>query len=241
MRLPTLLPTAAWLGLCLAAHAQIVETYSFDTFSSQPSISIPDGNAAGLSDVRSINSTITTLTTVSIHLDISGEFNGDLYAYLRHESGISILLNRPGRTLSSAAGYADGGFDITLQTSAANGDIHTYRNLTTPAANSPLTGTWQPDARAVDPANALDTTARTASLDVFNGMNANGQWTLFVADLQSGGTHTLNRWDLELTGVPEPTHTTLAIGAVLLIGCAVSKLRRSRTANAADDSSAHEL
>src|SRR5882762_3310179 len=63
---------------------------------------IPDGTATGIQDVRTITSEIVELTAVRIRLKISGNFNGDLYGYVRHNIGptnthISVLLNRPGR------------------------------------------------------------------------------------------------------------------------------------------------
>ena len=70
----------------------------------------------------------------------------------------------------------------------------------------PLTGQWEPDGRNIDPSLVLDTTGRTARLDVFNGLNASGDWTLYFADVSSGGTSTLNGWGMQITAtaVPEP-------------------------------------
>ena len=126
----------------LYLQAQSTETYTFTT-----NRLVPDGNAAGLSDVRTLNSAIGDITSVTVHLKTTGEFNGDLYGYVTHSSGFTVLLNRPGKTASSPAGYADSGLDVTFQDSAANGDIHLYQNKTTPVAGSPLTGAWQPDDR----------------------------------------------------------------------------------------------
>jgi hypothetical protein len=36
-------------------------------------------------------------------------------------------------------------------------------------------------------------------------------WTLFVADLSGGDTHTLSSWGLTLTGVPVPEPGTAAL------------------------------
>src|SRR6266487_4650783 len=102
------------LATALAAQAQIIETYTFTTFGGQPSVAIADGNASGVSDVRSLSSAITAIGSLTVSLNISGEFNGDLYAYLRHDSGFSILLNRPGRTADNPSGYGDSGLNITL-------------------------------------------------------------------------------------------------------------------------------
>ena len=76
----------------LTTHAQIAETYTFTTFGAEPSLAIADGNASGVSDVRTLESAITAIESLTVSLDISGEFNGDLYAYLRHDSGFSVLL-----------------------------------------------------------------------------------------------------------------------------------------------------
>ena len=101
----------------------------------------------------------------------------------------------------------------------------------TPPAGTPLTGTWQPDARTADPDTVLDTSPRSAFLNSFNLLDARGAWTLFVADLSTGEEHTLNTWSLELTGaVPEPgSMTLLSIGIVLLAG----SRRRERAPGAA--------
>ena len=212
-----------FLGPCVLAtallttRAQIVETYSFTTFGAESSLAIADGNASGASDVRTLNSAITAIESLTVSLDISGEFNGDLYAYLRHDSGFSVLLNRPGRSAETPSGYGDSGLTITLSDSALNGDIHNYRDVITPTAGSALTGVWQPDSRNVDPSVVLDSSARTAPLSGFAGLNASGDWTLFVADLQSGGTSTLNSWSMEIVPVPEPHGYALVVGAGLLV------------------------
>jgi subtilisin-like proprotein convertase family protein len=183
-------------------QAQTTETYTFTT-----NRLVPDGNPSGLSDVRTLNSAIGTIASVTVHLNITGNFNGDLYGYLTHSSGFTVLLNRPGKTASNTAGYADSGLDVTFQTGTANGDIHLYENVTTPPAGSPLSGTWQPDGRDVDPTNVTDASPRTTSLTNFNGLNAAGEWTLYLADLQSGGTNELTEWSLTIVGESYPTLT----------------------------------
>lgn len=150
---------------------------------------IPDGNLAGLSDSRSITSQVTGITSLRVRLRIAGEFNGDLYGYVRHIRGgrtnLCVLLNRPGRTAANPAGYGDAGVDVVFDAAAANGDIHLYRNVTTPPAGTPLTGDWQPDGRKVEPTVVTELSARTTTLDAFDGADANGEWTLFLV------THTI--------------------------------------------------
>jgi subtilisin-like proprotein convertase family protein len=116
-----------------------------------------------------------------------------------------VLLNRPGKTASNPAGYPDSGFDVTFQTGAANGDLHLYQNVTTPADGSPITGVWQPDGRTNDPVNVTDASGRFTALTNFNGLSANGEWTLYLADLENGGTNQLTEWGLDITGVANPT------------------------------------
>jgi hypothetical protein len=57
----------------------------------------------------------------------------------------------------------------------------------------------------IDPLDSLETTPRTNMLSVFNGMNPNGDWTLFLADQGAGETATLTGWTLTITAVPEPS------------------------------------
>ena len=213
------------LASALTAHAQNFETY---TFGGQPSLAIADGNASGVSDLRQSSSSIAAIGSLTVSLNISGEFNGDLYAYLRHDSGFSILLNRPGRTADSTSGYGDSGLNIALSDFATR-DIHSYRAVVTPAAGSPLTGFWQPDGRNVDPSMVLDSTARTATLSSFAGLSASGDWTLFVADMQSGGTSALESWGLEFAfaAVPEPSQYGLVVGAGLIGFVVWRRLARS--------------
>src|SRR5207302_985917 len=66
-------------------------------------------------------------------------------------------------------------------------------------------GTWEPDGRTVDPTNVTDVSARSASLTNFNGLNAAGEWTLYLADVDSGATNMLTEWSLEISGAPPPT------------------------------------
>ena len=82
-------------------QAQGTETHSFTNLNKV----IRDGNASGLSDVQTVTSAITNLTSVRLALHIAGEFNGDLYGYVRHIQGgrtnFCVLLNRVGRTVSN--------------------------------------------------------------------------------------------------------------------------------------------
>src|SRR5262249_20818658 len=95
-----------------------------------------------------------------------------------------------------------------------NGDVHVYRSESTPTTGSPLTGAWQPDGRNINPNSVIDTDSRTALLSSFHNDSVNGRWTLFAADLQSGGLSLIDNWTLTITAVPEPA----AFGAVTALG-----------------------
>ncbi len=218
-----------------AVLGQIFETHSFD--STPLPQSVPDGLASGVTDSRWVSSQIASLTDVNVSLTLSnpsagGACNGDLFVSLQHSNGYSVLLNRVGRRdgpdLSAQLGYGDNGFHVRFDDAASNGDVHVYRLQLQPGATHdtpvdsdyllPLTGTWAPDGRHPLSGEPTISTPRTASLSSFNGESASGYWTLFVADLNSGGSFQLERWSLEFSGpsVPEPEHWALATGGVLL-------------------------
>jgi subtilisin-like proprotein convertase family protein len=201
------------------ANAQVF-TYNFSGINA----AIPDGDSSGLVNAQTIvaspNLTITDLNvTLNIAGTGSGGFNGDLFVTLQHESGFSILLNRPGARSGAAFGYGDSGLNVTFDDAAA-GDVHVYRqvlsgNHSTPLPGS-LSGTWSPDARTADPGVVLDTSPRTAFLGSFNGVPIDGTWSLLVTDLSSGGTQQLNGWSLQIVAVPEPASAGLVVALGLL-------------------------
>jgi hypothetical protein len=92
-------------------------------------------------------------------------------------------------------------------------DVHFYQAVSYALNGSgQLTGTWQPDGRLVSPLSSgaiIAGAARGNQLGVFDGMDANGTWTLFAADLSPGGISTLTDWSLVITTVPEPDSLAL--------------------------------
>jgi hypothetical protein len=80
------------------------------------------------------------------------------------------------------------------------------------------TGTYQPDARGADPGLVTDLSPRSLFLSGFNSLDADGDWTLFVADLSDGDVATLDNWSLVF--IPEPSSTLLvmfgAAGALII-------------------------
>jgi subtilisin-like proprotein convertase family protein len=181
---------------------------------------IPDGDLNGISS-QLLAGLPGTITDVNVTLTIAGGFNGDFYGYLLHNNTSAILLNRAGRTSSSSLGYPDAGFGpdnssvrFTFDDQAAH-DVHLYRTFAFSLnGNSQLTGSWQPDGRAIDPlsaGSAFDAAARPSTLGVFNGMDPNGAWTLYLADVSPGGEGTLVNWGLSITAVPEPGSAALIL------------------------------
>jgi hypothetical protein len=49
-------------------------------------------------------------------------------------------------------------------------------------------------------------------LSLFNSTLPNGAWTLFIADLSSGGQSTLVSWGLTIVTVPEPQTWAMLVG-----------------------------
>lgn len=212
MNAKNILSLLATTLLTVGAHATLF-TYQFNSGFQNGGV-IPDGNPNGWSDTRNLSGIDETITDVNVTLNISGGWNGDLYGYLVHDSGFAVLLNRVGKTSGNAFGYSDAGFNITLDGAAANGDIHLYRDLVNPNGGT-LTGTWQEDGRQANPATVTDESTRSASLSSFNGLSANGSWTLFLADLSADDTSTLVSWGLEIEAVPEPTTWALIAFAMM--------------------------
>jgi subtilisin-like proprotein convertase family protein len=167
---------------------------------------IPDGNLNGLASTKTVATYIGIITDLNVTLKTTGGYNGDLYAYLVHDTGFSVLLNRVGRRSGDSFGYGDAGMDVTLDDQSANGDIHLYRFTLNGSHAIPLAGeltnSWAPDGRSTDPSLVLDSDSRTDLLSSFNGVNPNGSWTLFIADLQTVDIATLDSWGLDICGLP---------------------------------------
>lgn len=225
----------AGVGFCAApALAQ----QSRDLVAGESGISqpIPDNDPSGIVRTFTASGLATGRPyeiTVSLSVEPTGfgAFNGDYYAYLFHETplgsdfGLAILMNRVGSSAGMPNGYSDSGFSLTFSDSASQ-DIHQYRVSLGGAPSGLVSGNWQPDGRRVDPLVSLDTSPRTAFLGPLGQMDPNGQWTLFVADMEAGGTGKLTGWEVRATAVvPEaPALMLLGIGSV---ACVAFRRRRS--------------
>jgi len=174
---------------------------------------IPDGQVTGMVDSHALvftNNDFSLITNVQLTIKIGGGYNGDLYGYLVHDDGFAVLFNREGRTTGNPQGYSHSGFDITL---ADDGDdLHFYQAFGFDLnSHGQLTGTWAPDGRRADPGGVNENAEPGARLASFNGLNPNGTWTLFLADLDFGEQGTLVDWSLTVSAVPEPAPAGLAV------------------------------
>ena len=198
--------------------ALITEGVPIETFTAAPDQLIPDANAAGWQNTQivSLFGDGVTVQDVKVTLNISGGYNGDLYAYLAHDGQQAVLLNRVGKSDSDVFGYADAGMNVQFTDAAAN-NIHTYHLSGGSISDE---AQWQPDGREASPFEVTSQTAPSisASLSTFaaNQTLANGSWTLFVADLSAGGQSQVNSWSLQIQAasdlpVPEPSSLSLVV------------------------------
>jgi len=228
MKLNLLLTLAAVVAFgSMTAQAQSETDFTFGV--NQP---VPDNNPVGLTLSTNLTVAGGSISSLTVALDISGGFNGDLYAYLTGPNGgFAMLLNRVGvSNTASQFGYADPGFEVTFDDTAAD-SIQYYQN-DSPVFNGSgqLTGTWQPEGVTIapnsPPANFLGA-PQSAMLDSFDGTDPNGTWTLFLADLSAGGQSTVVNWNLDITTVPEPSELMLL--GVGLAGVVLLFRRRKQT------------
>ena len=181
-----------------------------------------DGNPVGTSFTGNFNQTgfNSPVLAVSIGFNITGGYNGDLYAYLVAPNGtVVVLLNQPG---TGVFGSAASGF--------GNGTANSFK-LTDTGASS-IQGVDGTPGQAVMGSYSVDATSGN-SLNNFvtSGASANGNWTLYFADLSSGGgTSYLHDWTLNLTVVPEPVPLALLTFLAMLLALAGLKWAWSKPA-----------
>ena len=163
----------------------------------------------------------SSLSDITVTLNVSGGYNGDLYAYLGYNGVLVPLLNRIGVSASNPSGASGAGLNVTLAdwgtvANGYNGNIHA-------AGNGVLSGTWQADGQNLSPLSApasFNPIGGSITLDgTFQHVNPNGTWTLFFSDVSAGGgMSTVNGWSLNISSVPEPVTVALAaFGAVAAV------------------------
>src|ERR1700722_6914333 len=98
-----LLDVTLLAGLAASARADYVASFT-------NGVTIPDNSANGFQDSHTLSGISGTISDVSVTLNISGGFDGDLYAWLSDGSGLAILLNRVGVSSLNPVGYGNSGF-----------------------------------------------------------------------------------------------------------------------------------
>ena len=190
-------------------------------YNSSPGVTIPDGSPGGYQNSINVSGLLPTISSVLVYMNVSGGYNGDLYAYLNLGGTSVVLLNRIGAGSgnpfgSSSSGFGGGatwhndGVDYSFRLADGSSSVHG-------ASGSPVEGTYGADG---------------GSLSSFNGANPNGNWTIFFADMASGpgtSTSSLVSWGLEITAVPEPVNVALGLFGA---GAGVLGLVRSRRVRA---------
>jgi hypothetical protein len=202
------------LGALLPARAGIYSVGNVNGSGSSLNQAIPDGTPIGVTSAINVSGAGSVLSDVTVTLNVSGGYNGDLYAYLSYDGTSVTLLNRVGTgsggPIQSAFGFSTSGFNnVTLSDAGTGGNIHNVAN--------PLPGT-----------SGTSYTPDGGSLASFNGANPDGTWTIFFADLSAGNTSTLQGWSLDITAVPEPVNVALAVfGGLLAVWSGVRWWRNS--------------
>ena len=221
------LAAVAALSLGSSAWAALIDfTGSGGTYSAAGSYTpganpIPDYPGSGLAYTLHFGDlSATAITGLTVTFTTSGGWNGDIYAYLSHGDGLAVLLNRVGAGAGDADGYGTSGFDtITLGLAGAD-DIHGVMNPTS------AHGAYEADGRL-----SYTDTARINKLDVFDGANPYGNWTLYFEDDANLNISSLDSWSVNLlAAVPEPTTWALVTFGVLFGAVQLRRFLRARAA-----------
>lgn len=196
---------------------------------SSPGVTISDNSAAGSTFSSGALGSSEAITDVSVLLNISGGYNGDLYGYLVYTVGGTsvshLLLDRvgggSGTSTAAASGFGNGNASADFAALAGNSAI--------------LTGDGTGSDIQTTIATAGDYVAAGGSLNsTFGGLTAGGTWTLFLADLGAGDQSTLVSWGLNITVVPEPVTWAMIIftGGIVTMGI-VRHMRRGASGHTA--------
>ena len=140
---------------------------------------------------------------------------------MTYNGHLLTLLNRVGQGTGSnptfTYGYSDAGMNVTLADASnggANGNIHDYQSV----------GVGYTGLISSGGGFTPDSTGGATFASTYGGLNGNGTWALFLADLSAGNQSTLVSWTLDITTVPEPS--SIALGALGIGLIAARKLRR---------------
>ena len=193
---------------------------------------IPDGNVGGIWNTMDLTGAGLTepVADLKVTLNVAGGYLGDFYVYLSYDGRLVPLLNRIGVSSGNAFGSSGAGLNNVILSDAASVNIHA-------AGNGPLSGSYRPDGQATSPlGGAVSFSATGGSITLadpkygFGGLDANGMWTLYFADVVAGGGNaTLMGWSLDISTVPEPVNLALRVsagGALVVAALRSHRLRK---------------
>lgn len=180
-------------GLAAESGLQRPEAGGTVTYCSEPNVGIPDGNSTGISN----NITITesgTIVDVNVIMSITHPWVGDLRVRLSDGPNTRTLFNQPDGAIATCEGD-------NIDDNVADDEAPPNRTFQDHCSDTGSAYTPGATYRAGNPpSNSL--------LEVYDGTNINGTWTLTVSDLATDDTGTFNEWCLqfEVSG-PTPTNT----------------------------------
>ena len=158
------------------------------TFTTTTPVNIPDDDLVGVYsgiNVSGISSSLMSGNLVSVCLDITHTFDGDLE--IRLMSPLGTLYDLSLNNGSGGDNYTSTCFDMTALTLVSSGA-------------SPFTGDYYPDG--------------FGGFDSFNGEDGNGLWQLWIVDDAGGDVGTLNNWSITFGGI-SPQYSWASIPAGL--------------------------
>jgi len=194
-------------GLALLPGHAALYSYSGSAYN------VPDGNFSGVASTITVSGANTSLTDLQVNLNLSGGLIGDLYGYLSYNGTAVVLLNRVGvGSINGGTSYGSLGTSLAITLGSSGSDVHW--------TSGNLSGNYLADGRGISPVSSTSSFNANGAQNLntsFGGMDPNGVWTLFFADVSGGGgTSLVNGWSLDITAVPEPT--TVALGIFGVIG-----------------------
>ncbi len=191
-----------------SATAGLITVDSTTQYGHAINVTVPDGNSGGISSILNVSGAgyiYSAGDNVSVTLNISSGYNGDLYAYVLSPVGTRVqLLDRPGLGLLggvAGVGYTDAGFSNVTLSDGNSVNVNSYGGGGVPSSIS-----YNPSAGGT-------------AFQTYNGQNANGNWVLFISDLNGGDLSfsRLDSWSLTVA-VPEPVDVALGIfGGICLL------------------------
>jgi hypothetical protein len=204
-----------WLFIVLMSSVLVRASAGIYVYTGAP-YDIPDGNPVGVWSSVNVSGATAPASHVAVTLNVSGGYNGDLYAYLSYAGRMVPLLNRTGVSSGNPLGSSGAGMSVTLSDTAA-ANIHA-------AWNGYLSGSYRPDGQDINPLSSqasFSANGGAITLDgTFGDFDPNGVWTLFFADVvSSGDISTLNSWNILITGVPEPDVAAMAVALAIVRAC----------------------